>query len=122
MVLLEQMKDLRRKPEKPVGLLSRLSASRQSKGVSLEEIAERSKISLFFLKAIEAGEFEKLPGGIYDICYLRQYAAQIGFPEAELISFYRASSRTNTESSPSRSASRKSRFAALVANWLGVHD
>jgi cytoskeletal protein RodZ len=120
MVLLEQMKDMRRKPGKPVSLLSRLSVSRQEQGLSLEQIADRSKISLFFLKAIEAGEFDKLPGGLYDVCYLRQYAAQIGFPEAELISFYRSCSCSDVEPAPSHRASRKGRLAALVAGWLGV--
>lgn len=120
MVLLEQMQELRRKHGKAASMVSRLRASRQNQGVSLEDIAERSKISLFFLKAIEAGEFEKLPGGIYDICYLRQYAAQAGFPEAELIAFYH--SHSVTETATLHGGARKSRFAQLISGWLGVRD
>lgn len=114
------MQDSRRKHGKAAGLVSRLRASRQNRGVSLEDIAECSKISLFFLKAIEAGEFEKLPGGIYDICYLRQYAAHAGFPEAELIAFYHSRSAAGT--TPHHGAARKSRFAQLIAGWLGIHN
>lgn len=65
-----------------------LSGTRRAKGVSLEEIAERTKISIRFLRAIEAGEFEKLPGGIFNTSYLRQYAAAIGFDEGELLAHY----------------------------------
>ena len=65
-----------------------LSKSRRIKGISLEEIAERTKISLRFLLAIEAEEFEKLPGGIFNTSYLRQYAAAVGYDEAELLACY----------------------------------
>ena len=65
-----------------------LSKLRRTKGISLEEIAERTKISLRFLHAIEAEEFEKLPGGIFSTSYLRQYAEAIGFDESMLLAHY----------------------------------
>src|SRR5579871_4187073 len=66
-----------------------LTRFRKRAGVKIEEIAEETKISLRFLRAIEAEEFEKLPGGIFTTSYLRQYAAAIGFNEAELLAHYR---------------------------------
>lgn len=119
MVRLEQVKDSRRKSGKSASVLSRLRTSRQKRGISLEDIAERSKISLFFLKAIEAGEFEKLPGGIYDTCYLRQYAAHIGFPEAELFALYHSHAHPATQDHPVRSVSARNRLVDLVSSWLG---
>ena len=65
-----------------------LSKLRRTKGISLEQIAERTKISPRFLQAIEAEEFEKLPGGIFNTSYLRQYAAAIGFDESMLLAHY----------------------------------
>jgi len=65
-----------------------LTRFRKKAGVKIEEIAEETKISLRFLRAIEAEEFEKLPGGIFTTSYLRQYAAAIGFNEAELLAHY----------------------------------
>src|SRR5579864_5407036 len=65
-----------------------LSRFRKRAGVSLEQIADRTKISLRFLRAIEAEEFEKLPGGIFSTSYLRQYAASIGYDEAALLGYY----------------------------------
>ena len=65
-----------------------LRKTRQSKGVSLETIADSTKISIRFLRAIEEEEFEKLPGGIFNTSYLRQYAAAIDFEEAKLLAHY----------------------------------
>ena len=65
-----------------------LSRLRKKAGVSIEQIADSTKISLRFLRAIEAEEFEKLPGGIFSTSYLRQYAAAIGYDEAELLSHF----------------------------------
>ena len=39
-----------------------LRKSRLDKGLSLEDIAEKTKISIRFLRAIEAEEYETLPG------------------------------------------------------------
>jgi len=67
-----------------------LRSSRKRKGVSLEQIADATKISIRFLRAIEAEEFEKLPGGIFTTSYLRQYAAAVGVEEARLLDYYQA--------------------------------
>jgi cytoskeletal protein RodZ len=73
-----------------------LATIRQNRGISLEQIADRTKISIRSLKAIEGGEFQKLPGGIYNTSYIRQYARAIDFNESELLAYYHSS----TGSSP----------------------
>jgi cytoskeleton protein RodZ len=65
-----------------------LARSRKEKGVSLEDIAGHTKISLRFLRAIEEEEFDKLPGGIFSRSYLRQYAAAIRYDEAQLLAHF----------------------------------
>jgi len=65
-----------------------LATSRVNRGISLEQIADGTKISIRFLRAIEDEEFEKLPGGIFNTSYLRQYAAATGFEEAALLEHY----------------------------------
>ena len=64
---------------------------RQQKGISLETIAASTKLSVRQLEAIEAGEFGRLPGGIYNTNYIRQYARAIDFDESDLLAFYRRS-------------------------------
>lgn len=65
-----------------------LSSIRQNRGVSLEQISEATKIGVRTLKAIEEGDFKKLPGGIYNTSYIRQYARAIDFDEFELLAYY----------------------------------
>jgi cytoskeletal protein RodZ len=65
-----------------------LASTRQKKRISLEEIAETTKIGVRSLKAIEEGEFQKLPGGVYSTSYIRQYARAIEFDEAQILRQY----------------------------------
>ena len=67
-----------------------LAVIRQTRGISLEQISRDTKISVRSLQAIENGEFKKLPGGIYNTSYIRQYARAIDFDEAKLLAYYHA--------------------------------
>lgn len=91
---------------------------RQKKGVSLEQIAERTKISLQFLRAIEAEEFHKLPGGIFSTSYLRQYASVVEFDPAELLAHY-TESMTPQPKPAGREGSRTHR--GFMNRWLGTN-
>jgi cytoskeletal protein RodZ len=64
---------------------------RESRGISLLQIAADTKLSVRMLGAIEDGEFQRLPGGIYDVNYIRQYARAIQFDEIQLLACYHAS-------------------------------
>ena len=61
---------------------------RQKKGISLETIAASTKLSVRQLEAIESGDFSRLPGGIYNTNYIKQYARAIEFDEIDLLAFY----------------------------------
>jgi cytoskeleton protein RodZ len=68
-----------------------LVTMRRKKGVSLQEISQATKIGVNYLRAIEDGDFAKLPGGIYSTSYIRQYARSIDCDEFELLErYYRA--------------------------------
>jgi cytoskeletal protein RodZ len=73
---------------------------REMKGISLEQIAATSKISLRYLRAIEEERFEKLPGGIFAVSYIRQYAEAIGCAEGEILACYHARRRSAAPESP----------------------
>jgi len=68
-----------------------LQRHRSRKGVSLQQIADTTKISIRFLRAIEAGEFAVLPGGLFSRSYIRQYADAVGYDAAALLDRYQAS-------------------------------
>ena len=67
-----------------------LASVRERKGMTLEGIAQATRIASHYLEAIEAEEFDKLPGGVYNTSYLRQYARAIGYNESALLDLYRA--------------------------------
>lgn len=64
---------------------------RLERGISLDSISASTKLSVRTLEAIESGDFKRLPGGIYNTNYIRQYAKAINFSEADLLAFYQNS-------------------------------
>lgn len=75
-------------------------------GVTLEQVAGETKISLRFLCAIESEDYGELPGGIFNTSYIRQYAAAIGFDEEALLARYHASGNDKNPELPYSKARR----------------
>ena len=71
-------------------ILTLAASQRRQKGLSLQEISAATKITVRCLEAIEAGHFERLPGGIYNTSYIRQYARAVDVDEFELLGHYHA--------------------------------
>ena len=70
---------------------SRLRASRERKGISLREIASRTKISIGVLEALERNDISRLPGGIFTRAFVRAYASEVGIePEVAIQDFIAA--------------------------------
>ena len=85
-----------------------LSTIRMNRGISLEQIAESTKIGIRLLEAIERGEFQKLPGGIYNTSYIRQYARAIEYDESAILEFYRVEmARTDQAAAPDAGKARR---------------
>src|SRR3977135_4049651 len=95
-----------------------LSRLRSTAGISLEEIAAGTKISLRFLRAIEAEEFDQLPGGIFNTSYLRQYAAAIGYDERHLLAYYDL--KMNIAPSPGPKGPQRENSRSFLDRWLGI--
>ena len=70
---------------------------REARGVSLEEIAADSKISIRFLRAIEKERFDVLPGGIFNRSFVRQYARYLGIEEENEVRKYLQNMDRKTE-------------------------
>jgi transcriptional regulator with XRE-family HTH domain len=64
---------------------SKLRAARERRGVSLRQIAARTKISVSALEALEKNDITRLPGGIFSRAFVRSYAAEIGLDPEEAI-------------------------------------
>ena len=65
-----------------------LATVRRNRGITLQQIAESTKIGVRSLEAIETGDFHSLPGGIYTTSYIRQYARAIDYDESVILAVY----------------------------------
>jgi cytoskeleton protein RodZ len=69
---------------------ARLKREREQRSVTLDEISLSTKISTRFLRALEEGHFEQLPGGIFNKGFVRAYARHLGIDEEQAIADYLA--------------------------------
>ena len=68
----------------------RLQREREMRGITLEEIAEATKIGTRSLRALEQQDFDKLPGGIFNKGFVRAYARYLGLDEEQAVADYLA--------------------------------
>lgn len=66
----------------------RLRAARLQAGLSVEQLAEVTRISKAYLLAIEEGRFDRLPGPAYVRGFIRLYAAQVALDPDSLVQDY----------------------------------
>jgi cytoskeleton protein RodZ len=82
-----------------------LKTQRELRGVSLREMADSTKISVRFLRALEEDRPDVLPGGIYPRAFVKQYALFIGLdPERTVADFLLRQGRPEPERRPATAA------------------
>jgi cytoskeletal protein RodZ len=64
---------------------ARLNQARKTANLALQDIADRTKISLRFLTAIENDDFLVLPGGVYIFGFTKAFARAVGLDEESLV-------------------------------------
>jgi cytoskeleton protein RodZ len=62
--------------------------ARESKGISLDQIAKTTRISTRFLAAIEDEDFKVLPGGVFNRGFVRTFAESVGLDPDQAVSDY----------------------------------
>ena len=65
-----------------------LKSERELRGVTIDEVASKTKIHARYLHALENNQFEKLPGKVFINGFIRSMAKVIGADENELLSAY----------------------------------
>lgn len=65
-----------------------LRVAREKAGLTIEGISARTKIAPAFLRAIESGDFAKLPGDFYTRAFLRTYARELHLNPDEITAEY----------------------------------
>ena len=67
----------------------RLQQIRLDKAISLQDIEEVTKVRVKYLKAIEDGNLDILPGQIYAMGFIRSYIRYLGLNEEEIMAIYK---------------------------------
>lgn len=75
-----------------------LRLAREARGISLRQISDQTRISIRYLEAIEANDYKRLPGGIFNRSFIKAYAKQIGFDEKAALEGYMRTAREQGES------------------------
>ena len=71
-----------------LSLGEKLRQAREERGISVSEVAEQTRISPLYIKAIENDDYKPLPGGIFNKGFVRSYARYVGFDEEEALRDY----------------------------------
>src|SRR5579859_7240155 len=75
----------------------RLRREREMRGITLDEIAESTKISRRHLEALERDHFDQLPGGVFNKGFVRAYARFLGIDEDQAVADYSLASNEQPE-------------------------
>jgi transcriptional regulator with XRE-family HTH domain len=76
-----------------------LRLAREERGIGLREICDQTRISVHYLEAIEANDYKRLPGGVFNRSFIKAYAKCIGYDEREAIEGYTRYLREHGDSS-----------------------
>ncbi len=98
---------------------------RESRGVSLREVSDATKIAVRYLEAIEQNHFDALPGGVFSRGFIRAYAAYVGLDEKRAIADYLSLIEPGNGAVPSAApegSGAPNGSAPPTASRLGVSD
>ena len=76
-----------------------LRLAREECGIGLRDICDQTKISVHYLEAIEADDYKRLPGGVFNRSFIKAYAKCVGYDEREAIEGYTRYLREHGDSS-----------------------
>ena len=65
-----------------------LKATRETRGFSLNDIFQATRVSMITLQALENGDFKALPPPVYTRNFIRKYARAVGIDEKRLLKRY----------------------------------
>ncbi|MES2219834.1 MAG: helix-turn-helix domain-containing protein [Acidobacteriota bacterium] len=107
-----------------------LRCERQRRSVSLEDIAQTTKVTVRSLQALESDAFDQLPGGILSKGIVRSYVRFLGLDETEWVDrFLDASGQKNPPAANDKdwaafalsvSTHRGGRVTDTKLRWAGV--
>jgi cytoskeletal protein RodZ len=102
-----------------------LRTAREAKGVDLARVERDTKIRERYLGALEAGDYDDLPGSVYTRGFLRNYGSYLGLDPEYLVDLYRLETSSTTErpalpAPPRPLATRRSRAFVITPGLVAA--
>ena len=102
-----------------------LQQERLKRDVSLESIAESTKVAMRYLRALEEDTYARLPGGVFNRGIVRSYCRCLGIDEEEWLLRFQAFARSEGEEDWIEFAENVKRNRESIQSrnrlrWLGV--
>jgi cytoskeletal protein RodZ len=60
-----------------------LRRAREARGLAVESVCEATKVPLRHIRALEAGSYDELPGGVFRRGFVRSYVSLLGLEETD---------------------------------------
>ncbi|MDQ3586135.1 MAG: helix-turn-helix domain-containing protein, partial [Acidobacteriota bacterium] len=97
----------RSRADNATSLGAQLRRAREERGLTLREMADRTRITRRYLEAIELDDYKQLPGGIFNRSFVKSFAREVGVNEQEALEAYAQMAREQGESPDEIPASRQ---------------
>ncbi len=94
-----------------------LTEARVARGLSLPDVERDTRISIKYLKALEAGEFGELPAPVYARAFMRTYAQYLRLNASAMVQQL-PGARPEPELPPLPDVGREATSAPLSASWM----
>lgn len=89
--------------------------------LDLEQVARETKINRRLLEAIEAEDFDRLPGGVFTKSFVRQYARVLGLDEDEIAAELQRNMQPDEPAQPAAGSTAEPAIELpRVPDWAGV--
>lgn len=88
---------IRKKLSPPKGIGELLKCTRKKKNITIEQAEEETKIRARYLRALESGFYEQLPGNVYGLGFLSKYADFLGLDKKSLVLQFKIEEKGNSQ-------------------------
>lgn len=99
-----------------------LRSKREERGITIKDVEKVLSIRAKYLEALEAGDYEVIPGEVYVKGFLRNYANYLGLNVEEIVQLYKGEkqSEANTETNMMEERSRVSKAKSAKGPGLAL--
>lgn len=101
----------------------RLKDARMSKGLRVEDIENRTNVRVRYIKAIEEGDLDVLPGKSYARTFIKLYAEEVGFDGEQLAREFEDKHHKYFKKREAKQSKKNSRHKKTDnGNWETIQD